>query len=98
MKFEKTIAVDVDGTLIVRGEPNLALVNWCRAKKAEGYSIVLWSAAGREHAQQSAALCGATDIFETIIAKPGFIVDDNGWGWIRYSQVVRQFHTEGDGA
>lgn len=83
------IAIDVDGTLLVAGAPNLGLIDWCKARKADGYSLVLWSARGGAHARAAAAACGCADLFEAVIGKPGFIVDDQGWAWIKGTHVLR---------
>ncbi len=85
---QKTIAIDVDGTLIINGRINKRLVEWCKAQKVGGFYMILWSSAGREHATEAAAKSGLTDVFDTVISKPGYIVDDVGWKWTRYTQVV----------
>lgn len=82
------IAVDVDGTLIVQGRVNNTLVSWCKRKKNEGFTLILWSMRGANHAQQAAELSGLTDCFDSIISKPGFVVDDKGWSWIQDTVVV----------
>lgn len=97
----RTIAVDVDGILILHSiYLNTALVEYCRHKKAEGFSLMLWSARGKEYAESIAQKFGLTDLFEVILAKPGYIVDDLGWDWIKYTQVIRSFsqtlNTDGD--
>ena len=88
----RTIAVDVDGTLKLQNTYlNTPLVNYLKQKKAEGFSLMLWSARGKEYAEQTAKQFGLTDLFEIIIAKPGYIVDDLGWDWIKYTQVIRSY-------
>lgn len=87
----KVIAVDVDGTLHENGYCNDRLVKWMRAKKADGYFIIIWSMRGLSHAKKAAERFGVADIADAIIPKPGYIVDDNGWAWTRYSSVVRTF-------
>jgi len=84
----KVIAVDVDGTLITRGVVNDKLVEWCKAKKDAGFNMILWSSRGEAHALNAAKITGLTDVFDTIISKPGFIVDDKGWQWVRYTKVI----------
>ena len=91
MKYppQKVIAVDVDGTLHNNGTPNAQVIAWCRAKKAEGFKLMLWSARGEAHAVRAAHHFGCFDVFDLICSKPGFILDDQGWGWIRYTHIVR---------
>ncbi len=85
----KTIAVDVDGTLIIEGELNRSLVDWCRAKQAEGYTLILWSMQGQEHAQEVVEEYWQLEgLFDYVISKPGTIVDDDGWQWTRYTEVI----------
>tara|TARA_R110000744_G_scaffold224695_1_gene343198 strand:+ start:42 stop:359 length:318 start_codon:yes stop_codon:yes gene_type:complete len=85
----KVIAIDVDGTLQIRGLPNNQLIEWCKERKAEGYTMMLWSARGEFHAKKFAELFGVVDLFDLICSKPGYIVDDQGWGWIKYTRVIR---------
>lgn len=89
MTKPQTIAVDVDGTLLKNGQPNSEIITWLRKAQAQGYTLFLWSARGEEHARRSAERCGVTDMFRVILAKPGTILDDAGWGWIRYTRTIR---------
>ncbi len=50
--------------------------------------MILWSARGKAHAEQAAKISKLTDTFDTIISKPGYIVDDKGWSWIKYTKNV----------
>ncbi len=84
----KVIAVDVDGTLHIRGEPNLRLIEWIRLKKSEGFFLMLWSSRGESNARKYAELFGVTDLFDLICSKPGWIVDDKGWRWTQYTRIV----------
>lgn len=84
----RCIAVDVDGTLHIGGQPNVALIAWCRVRKQDGYSLILWSAQGEEHARSVATAFGCADLFDVIVSKPGYIVDDNGWDWIKYTRAL----------
>lgn len=84
----KWIFVDVDGTLFEGNVLNECLVKWCREKKLAGFQLVLWSCRGADHAKQAALLASMIDVFDFIISKPGYIVDDNGWRWINFTQVV----------
>lgn len=90
---QKVIAVDVDGTLQCRGEANEELIEWCKEKKREGFKLMLWSARGEDHARKYAELFNITDLFYLICSKPGYIVDDQGWGWIKYTRVIKSFAT-----
>ena len=85
----KTLAVDVDGTLHDRGLVNENVVSFCRRKKEAGFYLILWSARGAEYATQAAKDHGVEDIFDVIISKPGFILDDQGWSWIKFTEVIR---------
>lgn len=85
----KVIAVDVDGTILINGAANEKAILWCRRKKGEGYSLTLWSMRGEAHARKAAELFGVVDLFDHIISKPGFILDDKGWTWTRFSRVIR---------
>lgn len=91
MKYSppRSIAVDVDGTLIEFGQLNQSVVDWCVKKRGEGFSLTLWSARGEMHARTAAALHGVDFLFDHIISKPGYILDDKGWTWIRFCPVVR---------
>jgi hypothetical protein len=60
-----------------------------------GYSLMLWSARGREYADAMAQRYGVAGLFDVILAKPGYIVDDLGWDWIKYTQVIRSFTSSG---
>jgi hydroxymethylpyrimidine pyrophosphatase-like HAD family hydrolase len=90
----KVIAIDVDGTLLSHGELNHRLVAWCRDKQQRGYALMLWSSRGYAHAHGCAAIHGLLDLFTTICSKPGYVVDDQGWNWIRYTRVIRSFNDE----
>jgi hypothetical protein len=89
-RYEPTrcIAVDVDGTLQINGRRNDVLIDWCRDRRLDGYSILLWSARGKEHARSVADAFACADVFDVILAKPGYIVDDLGWSWIKYTRVI----------
>ena len=86
----KVIFVDVDGTLY-DSVLNHALIKWCRDRKAEGFKLVLWSARGEDYAKRCAKRFDIVDLFDHIIDKPGYIVDDLGWSWIKYTKVVKRF-------
>ncbi len=91
LPIAKVIAVDVDGTLIVGGTVNKSLVKWCQNKREEGFSMILWSLRGESHAKKMAEWAGVTDIFHNIIGKPGYIVDDKGWSWTKFTRRVTKW-------
>ena len=84
----KAIFVDVDGTLIGGSSINHPLIAWIDERKADGFSLTLWSARGERYARQVADRLQVTDRFDHIIAKPGYIVDDQGWFWIKHTQTI----------
>jgi hydroxymethylpyrimidine pyrophosphatase-like HAD family hydrolase len=87
----RVIAVDVDGTLLISGQPNTKLIAFLRTKKEEGFTLHLWSSRGETHARRTAEAFGVTDLFHVICSKPGFVIDDQGWNWIRYTAIVSDF-------
>ena len=89
MPRPRVIAVDVDGTLCLAGEPNTALIEWLRKRREDGYSLTLWSNRGEAHARATAERYACADLFAHIVSKPGYVVDDRGWAWIRDTEVVR---------
>jgi hydroxymethylpyrimidine pyrophosphatase-like HAD family hydrolase len=88
----RTIAVDVDGTLHVNGILNVRVVEFCERQKANGFTLNLWSARGKEYAQAAAEKFGVSHLFDDIISKPGYVLDDQGWNWIKYTQIIRTPH------
>lgn len=84
----RLIAVDVDGTLHAGGQLNDALVAWCRQRKAEGFGLMLWSARGEAHALHAVETFGLHGLFDHVLGKPGYLVDDKGWAWIADTVVV----------
>ncbi len=85
----KSIFTDVDGTLLTSlGKCNAPLVEWLKARRAEGYYMVLWSARGKQHAEEVAHRFGVAELFDAIVPKPGTIVDDLGWSWTRYTRAI----------
>ena len=78
----KAVYVDVDGTLCE------SVAEWARGKKAEGYTAVLWSSAGADHARAEADRIGCADVWDHILTKPGIIVDDRGTTWAGYASVI----------
>lgn len=87
----KVIAIDVDGTLLKRGKINWPLANWAKQKKLEGFEVILWTARGRPHAAAVVERFGLESYFSQVIGKPGYIVDDMGWSWTRFTKIVTKF-------
>lgn len=87
--FTKCVAIDVDNTLVINGKLNASVVDYIRERKTAGFEIILWSARGREHAEKTADRFCVRDLFSSIISKPGYVVDDMGWAWTRYTRVVK---------
>jgi predicted HAD superfamily phosphohydrolase YqeG len=94
MKYQpqKVIAVDVDGTLHINGNRNQKLIDWCKDRKAEGYRIMLWSARGEAHARRCAESFQIVELFDLICSKPGYIVDDQGWQWVKYTKIIKSLN------
>jgi predicted mannosyl-3-phosphoglycerate phosphatase (HAD superfamily) len=92
------IFCDVDGTLITSGQVNARLVDWLRLRHNEGFELVLWSSRGREHAEKAASIAGCAELFQSIVSKPGYIVDDKGWAWIKYTRNANALSVLGDSA
>lgn len=84
----RVVAVDVDQTLSLGGSVNEKLVAWLQIKKQEGFYLMLWSSRGEDHAKAKASEFGLLELFDLICSKPGYIVDDQGWGWTKYTRVV----------
>jgi hypothetical protein len=82
-----TVCVDVDDTLIIAGELNHSLVERVAGWRDDGADVVLWSARGRRYAEGVASKHDLVECFDYIIGKPGYIVDDQGWSWIRHTIV-----------
>ena len=82
---QKWIYVDVDGTL-TKNTDNV--LKWLREQKESGAKLVLWSSAGQDHSRQVAMRYDCVNLFEAILSKPGAIVDDVGWSWIKYTSVI----------
>ena len=86
----KVIYIDVDKTLINPiGAVNTRIVDWAKSKHAEGFDLVIWSSRGTDHAINAANKSGLQDIILAAISKPGFIIDDQGWGWIKYTRWIK---------
>jgi len=84
----KTIAIDIDGTLYCDGNLNDKLVAWVKRMHKEGYEIIVWSSRGKQYAKDAAIMAGIDDIADAIISKPGYVCDDKGWEWIKFTTVV----------
>lgn len=85
----RVIAIDVDGTLQCGGRANEVLIAWCRLRRQDGFSLILWSSRGESYARAVAKAFECAEIFDHIVSKPGYVVDDHGWEWIRWTRVLR---------
>ena len=90
--IERTVYVDVDGTLLIwpgprpgrvprKGELEFGLppaVNTKLVKRLRdsGAQIIIWSRGGEAHAEYAARFCGLDDIVTACLTKPDLIVDD----------------------
>ena len=81
--------MDVDGTLVINGQLNARLANWAKEKKEQGFEVILWSARGKQYAEEQANRFGVLDCFTVVVSKPGYLVDDLGWSWTRYTRVLQ---------
>ncbi len=88
LPLPRCIAIDVDDTLIRKGQPNYDMVSMIRDRVADGWDIIVWSMRGRVYAQSAATVCGIADVV-VCVSKPGIIVDDQGLAWLGRVQVVR---------
>src|SRR6266850_2157681 len=85
----RSVAVDVDGTLHSHGVPREATIRLCRELKVRGFDLFLWSARGADYAARVAKDLGIEDLFSHFLTKPGYIIDDEGWRWIRFTRQLR---------
>jgi phosphoglycolate phosphatase-like HAD superfamily hydrolase len=67
------------------------LIAWLKRRKVEGFDLMLWSARGRQHCLRAVEEFGLDGLFDVITGKPGYIVDDKGWAWIKFTKVVTNF-------
>lgn len=86
----RMIAIDVDKTLYFAGELNDLIVRWAKEKRADGFELIVWSNRGTKYAQAAAQSAGLVDLCSACISKPGYILDDKGWDWIRHTVWVRR--------
>lgn len=84
----KVLAVDIDGTLVCDRRLNGEVVRLCQAYKEKEFRLMLWSARGLSYAQAMVARYRMENLFDDVVSKPGFILDDKGWEWTRYTAVV----------
>jgi hydroxymethylpyrimidine pyrophosphatase-like HAD family hydrolase len=91
MKYppQKCLAIDVDNTLVIDGKLTQTVVDFAISKRAEGFDVILWSARGRKHAEDQAMRFGIKSVFTAILSKPGYIIDDIGWSWIKFTKWIR---------
>ncbi len=84
----RVIYVDVDDTLLINNRINSALVRWIILKSAEGYVINVWSMRGEQAAEEAVEQCKLSAVVTACLSKPGYIVDDKGWGWIKNTKSI----------
>jgi hypothetical protein len=82
----RTLYVDVDGVLLIGGQINEPLAEHLRALAPLGWTLVIWSGAGAEHATTAADAAGLSGV--TCLAKPDAVIDDAGWSWVQYKPVL----------
>jgi len=79
----KTIFVDVDGTLLINNQINRRLTSWIKTQWLDGYEIIIWSMQGAKYADKICRKANLENYVTHCISKPGTIVDDEGWTWIK---------------
>ena len=84
----RVVAIDVDGCLQNEGNPNEKLIKWCETQKKNNVTLILWSSRGEQHARSVAKEFNCLHLFTHIISKPGYIIDDKGWSWIKYTRRI----------
>jgi len=85
------IYIDVDGTLLKGGKPDLKIVAWARDKYEQGFQIIVWSSRGSMNAIRAVHLADIEDIVSFKLSKPGYIVDDKGWSWTKFTRQIKKF-------
>ena len=88
LPLPKTVAFDVDGTLISGSTVNGRIVSLLREYKSSGFEVVVWSMRGTDYAKRAVDLAGVGAEVDCVISKPGVIVDDKGWTWVRDTKVI----------
>jgi len=84
----KWIFIDVDGTLVRHGILSHEVIARIKEYRFNGFRFVLWSARGEEYARASAERHEVKNLFEHIISKPGYVIDDRGWSWVRHTKII----------
>jgi hydroxymethylpyrimidine pyrophosphatase-like HAD family hydrolase len=92
--LQNVVAIDIDGTLRINGEVNAKLLAWIKEKREDGTSFMLWSMRGAAYAKEFAENNQIASLFDVICGKPGYIVDDKGWSWIKWTKVLTPFSEE----
>ena len=83
----RSLFVDVDDTLLRSGRIVGPVAAAIEAAMSQGTDVVVWSARGKAHAERAAQMAGLEGRV-TCVGKPDAIIDDRGWGWIRYARVL----------
>ena len=82
----RTLYVDVDGVLWIDGRVNEDLVAPLRELRSLGWTLVVWSSAGGDHAREVADAAGLGAV--VCLAKPDAVLDDAGWSWTMHKPVL----------
>ncbi len=56
-----------------------------------GNQVIVWSSRGAINATRAVYLADIEDIVSFKLSKPGYIVDDKGWSWTKYTRQVKEF-------
>ena len=89
-KPDRVIFVDIDGTLLIDGQVDEAIIKFLEKEKKDGFMIILWSSRGLDYATDIAKKFEITQVFNFIIPKPAYIIDDYGWNWTRFVENLFQ--------
>ena len=87
-KSPRVIYCDVDNTLVVGGRLNKRLVQGLGERRPAGFQLNVWSARGEEVARAAVERAELEGKVNACLSKPGTLVDDAGWGWVRFTHVI----------
>lgn len=83
----RSLYVDVDDTLLRSGRIVGPVATAIEAAISQGTDVVIWSARGKSHAERAAQMAGLYGRV-TCLCKPDAIIDDRGWGWVKWTRVL----------
>lgn len=110
IKKQKSIYVDVDGTLLIWPEPNPGVrqpgvepeIHWDLVRVLRKWKqefpekeLIIWSANGKKHAQKVTHLCGLQHYVDAFLTKPSMCIDDS-WAWFQNRTFIDQNFDEQD--